>query len=93
MMVNIQKDTQMYGVMEADVLYFPNRKSYGEEMDFRHATESEKQVIFDALAKIGKMWDAEKLEITNLKYVPKVELIFLYFNKQRFYYNCHNPFN
>ena len=50
----------------------PIAESYGEEMDFRHATESEKQVIFDALAKIGKMWDAEKLEITNLKYVPKV---------------------
>lgn len=51
---------------------FPIARSYCEEMDFRHATESEKQVIFDALAKIGKMWDAEKLEITNLKYVPKV---------------------
>ena len=45
----------------------PIAESYGEEMDFRHATESEKQVIFDALAKIGIMWDAEKLEITNLK--------------------------
>lgn len=51
---------------------FPIARSYCEEMDFRHATESEKQVIFDALAKIGIMWDAEKLEITNLKYVPKV---------------------
>lgn len=51
---------------------FPIAKSYGKEMDFRHATESEKQVIFDALAKIGKKWDAEKLEITDLKYVPKV---------------------
>ena len=46
---------------------FPIAKSYITKMDFRHATESEKQVIFDALAKIGKMWDAEKLEITNLK--------------------------
>ena len=53
-------------------MIFPIAKSYGEEMEFRHATESEKQVIFDALAKIGKMWDAEKLEITNIKYVPKV---------------------
>ena len=51
---------------------FPIAKSYVEEMDFRHATESEKQVMFDSLAKIGKMWDAEKLEITNIKYVPKV---------------------
>jgi len=46
---------------------FPIAKSYITKMDFRHATESEKQVIFDALAKIGIMWDAEKLEITNLK--------------------------
>ena len=46
---------------------FPIAKSYITKMDFRHATESEKQVIFDALAKISKMWDAEKLEITNLK--------------------------
>ena len=53
-------------------IIFPIAKSYGEKMDFRHATESEKQVMFDSLAKIGKMWDAEKLEITNIKYVPKV---------------------
>lgn len=53
-------------------MIFPIAESFCEEMDFRHATESEKQVIFDALAKISKMWDAEKLEITNLKYVPKV---------------------
>ena len=48
-------------------MIFPIAESFCEEMDFRHATESEKQVIFDALAKISKMWDAEKLEITNLK--------------------------
>lgn len=38
----------------------------------RLATESEKQQLFDALAKEGKAWDAEKKEIVVLK--PKVEL-------------------
>lgn len=38
----------------------------------RLATDSEKQQLFDALAKKGKTWDAEKKEIVDLK--PKVEL-------------------
>lgn len=38
----------------------------------RFATDSEKQQLFDALAKEGKAWDAEKKMIVNLK--PKVEL-------------------
>ena len=35
------------------------------------ATEEEKQQLFDALAKEGKAWDAEKKEVVDLK--PKVE--------------------
>lgn len=38
----------------------------------RSATDSEKQQLFDALAKKGKAWDAEKKQIVDLK--PKVEL-------------------
>lgn len=38
----------------------------------RLATDSEKQQLFDALAKEGKAWDAEKKQIVDLK--PKVEL-------------------
>ena len=38
----------------------------------RFATDSEKQQLFDALAKEGKAWDAEKKQIVDLK--PKVEL-------------------
>lgn len=38
----------------------------------RFATDSEKQQFFDALAKEGKAWDAEKKQIVDLK--PKVEL-------------------
>ena len=36
------------------------------------ATDSEKQQLFDALAKEGKAWDAEKKQIVDL--MPKVEL-------------------
>ena len=36
------------------------------------STEEEKHQLFDALAKKGKAWDAEKKQIVNLK--PKVEL-------------------
>lgn len=36
------------------------------------ATDSEKQQLFDALAKEGKTWDAEKKQIVDLK--PKVKL-------------------
>lgn len=38
----------------------------------RSATDSEKQQLFDALAKKGKAWDAEKKQVVDLK--PKVEL-------------------
>lgn len=37
----------------------------------RSATDSEKQQLFDALAKEGKAWDAEKKQIVDLK--PKCE--------------------
>lgn len=43
---------------------------FGSKMNF--ATDSEKQQLFDALAKEGKAWDAEKKQIVDLK--PKVEL-------------------
>ena len=40
-------------------------------LSMRYATEEEKQQLFDALAKEGKAWDAEKKEIVDLK--PKVK--------------------
>lgn len=42
-----------------------------QDMILRFATEEEKQQLFDALAKKGKAWDAEKKMIVDLK--PKVE--------------------
>ena len=38
-----------------------------------HAKEDEKKELFDALAKVGKAWDAEKKQIVDLKlkWIPK----------------------
>lgn len=40
---------------------------------YRFATDSEKQQLFDALAKVGKAWDAERKQIVDLKpkWTPK----------------------
>ena len=38
----------------------------------RYATEEEKQKLFDALAKEGKDWDAEKKAVVELKWKPNV---------------------
>ena len=51
------------------LLFGDNRVSSKE---YRLATDSEKQQLFDALAKENKAWDAEKKAIVKLK--PKVEL-------------------
>ena len=40
--------------------------------DVRYATEEEKQKLFDALAKGGKDWDAEKKAVVELKWKPKI---------------------
>lgn len=44
-----------------------------EITEIRYATEEEKQQLFDALAKEGKAWDAEKKQIVDLKpkWTPK----------------------
>lgn len=49
-----------------------NRASMVSLFKLRFATESEKQLLFDALAKEGKQWNAETLQIEDLKVVPKV---------------------
>ncbi len=71
----------------------------------RPATDSEKQQLFDALAKKGKAWDAEKKEVVDLK--PKVEFkpfdkvlvrdneddiweVSLFGYKDELYYRCDN---
>lgn len=51
-------------------LLFDDEVESSEE--YRFATEEEKKQLFDALAKEGKAWDAEKKQIVDLK--TKVEL-------------------
>lgn len=48
----------------------PFREDDGD-IELRPATDSEKQQLFDALAKEGKAWDTEKKQIVDLK--PKCE--------------------
>lgn len=53
--------------------YEVNYKEYrfGHNRSLRPATDSERQQLFDALAKKGKRWDSERKQIVDLK--PKVE--------------------
>lgn len=53
----------------------PFREDVGD-IELRLATDSEKQQLFDALAKEGKRWDSEKKQIVDLK--PAFELGKLY---------------
>ena len=48
-----------------------NEYRFGHNRSLRLATDSEKQQLFDALAKEGKAWDTEKKQIVDLK--PKCE--------------------
>lgn len=53
-----------------------NEYRFGRNRSLRLATDSEKQQLFDALAKEGKRWDAEKKQIVDLK--PAFEIGKLY---------------
>lgn len=55
-----------------DNLYFSDSSPWcRKDSGVKYATEEEKQQLFDALAKKGKAWDAEKKQIVDLK--PKCE--------------------
>lgn len=60
--INVNSDGSLFNNMT-----FYLRKDFV----YRLATDSEKQQLFDALAKDGKAWDAEKKQIVDLK--PKVD--------------------
>ena len=53
-----------------------NEYRFGHNRSLRLATDSEKQQLFDALAKEGKRWDSEKKQIVDLK--PAFEIGKLY---------------
>lgn len=61
-------------MFEDNSLYIRKDATLTKPKDYsmRYATDEEKQQLFDALAKEGKAWDAEKKQIIDLK--PKVEL-------------------
>lgn len=56
---------EMFGLLFADEVE--------SSEEYRFATDEDKQQLFDALAKKGKAWDAEKKQIVdlNLKWTPK----------------------
>ena len=54
---------EMFGLLFADEVE--------SSEEYRFATDEDKQQLFDALAKKGKAWDAEKKQIVDLK--PKCE--------------------
>lgn len=55
-----------------DSIFFDTPVMKVIERNIHLATDEEKHHLFDALAKEGKAWDAEKKEVVDLK--PKVEL-------------------
>lgn len=73
--ISFSQKVYFHAYMVNGKIYFQERKSeyYGHKDDIKRvATEDEKQQLFDALAKEGKAWDAEKKQIIDLK--QKVEL-------------------
>ena len=73
--ISFSQKVYFHAYMGNGKIYFQERNSeyYGHIGDIKRvATEEEKQQLFDAIAKEGKAWDAEKKAIVDLK--PKVEL-------------------
>lgn len=73
--ISFSQKVYFHAYMVNGKIYFQERKSeyYSHKDDIKRvATEDEKQQLFDALAKEGKAWDAEKKQIVDLK--QKVEL-------------------
>ena len=60
-----------FGKLDFDFPKYGNIWNY-KDKNIHYATEEEKQQLFEALAKEGKAWDAEKKAIVDLK--TKVEL-------------------
>ena len=61
-------------IHDGEILYYRNVSQDG----FRLATPSEQQLLFDALAKEGRYWDAEALEVKD---IPTEEMIKNIFRK------------
>jgi len=83
-MVESLGDIHIISKIENDSLFFDvilhaqrndidlHYNDWGITKNFRHAADSEIKLLFDALTKEGKKWNAEKCCIEDLKVVPKV---------------------
>ena len=68
---NLSKKLDYYVLNDMSTLKFEDWLSF-EDKHMQPITETQQIILFDALAKRGKAWDAEKKQIVDLK--PKVEL-------------------
>ena len=68
---NSSKKLEYYVLNDMSTLKFEDWLSF-EDKQIQPITETQQIIFFDALAKEGKAWDAEKKMIVNLK--PRVEL-------------------
>lgn len=68
---NSSKKLEYYVLNDMSTLKFEDWLSF-EDKQIQPITETQQIILFDALAKEGKVWDAEKKMIIDLK--PKVEL-------------------
>lgn len=68
---NSSKKLEYYVLNDMSTLKFEDWLSF-EDKHIQPITETQQIILFDALAKKNKAWDAEKKQIENLK--PKIEL-------------------
>ena len=68
---NSSKKLEYYVLNDMSTLKFEDWLSF-EDKQIQPITETQKIILFDALAKEGKAWDSDKKAIVDLK--PKVEL-------------------
>jgi len=93
-MVESLGDIHIISKIENDSLFFDvilhaqrndidlHYNDWGITKNFRHAADSEIKLLFDALTKEGKKWNAEKCCIEDLKVVPKVGNCVRCYNKE-----------
>ena len=68
---NSSKKLEYYVLNDMSTLKFEDWLSF-EDKQIQPITETQQIILFDALARENKAWDAEKMQIVDLK--PKVEL-------------------
>ena len=68
---NSSKKLEYYVLNDMSTLKFEDWLSF-EDKQIQPITETQQIILFDALARENKAWDAEKIQIVNLK--PKVKL-------------------